>query len=649
MGALKDLSELSDDIDQVTDGRGIKMLWQLFATYFFFCKAIARDFVIGSMFVYYQNILRADTNVINNMTTAALAPMGIKTLWGAMSDAIPCLGYHKRFYIVWGVCVATTCVGLLLVMNGGIWGYAKDSEAPVGSTSMVAIVTILFFGFEYGQATVDSLTQARYTEVMKGIEKVKKDGNGAGIVSFVWFLINSCALISSWGNWLLIEGQQKILLMMAFFTGFPMLIPAMMNWISEKPAKSVCSPDCTKLTEHMGIFAMSMVLAFGSLGGAGLLIVLAGLEGDEKLERLTSFLIRAVYFLVLSAIFVMMAFWTLPWKIAAPAFYMFLCSSLRLFFSGTLQAWYIGPNYSKALETWGKLSPENQAHIDVSNFYCIKDGPAFPISMYQFVGSFVGAIAGTIGVFIFQKYIIHWNVRPAFWVTTLFSMVSTMLEIMILERWNHKLFGTDPLLDENRWVDQVFFVVGAQAIEKIIDMLDFMPCNILIGKLCPDNLEATIFAVLAGSQNFGTQLAKIFGSIFVDALGVTFRSVDVLGTDSKPVEEAGWQCPNPAPLAGFGIHISGLSIARITGGIILPAITIPLTFWLLPDRGLSDKFLDETETGTELIEQGGDVRVVRTLPSLGTLPRGMTNVSAATFVSMASLTRSLNYDGTHFL
>jgi hypothetical protein len=402
--------------------------------------------------------------------------------------------------------------------------------------------------------------------------------------------------------------------MMAFPCGIPMLLPAACNWLAEKPAATNCSPNFAKVVEHKGIFVMSMVLAFGALGGVALLIMQVG----------TMF--RAVYYGTLSTVFCVMSFRVLPENIAKPAFYMFLCSTLRLFFTGTLQAWYTGPNYNDGVEAYAKLSEQEKQTITVDDLYCIRDGPSFEVSYYQFVGNIVGAGAGTVGVFIFQRFIINWRVRPAFWITTVFQLFATCLELMILERWNHKLMGTDPLNKDHAWVDQLFFVVGAQAVDKIIEMLDFMPCNVLIGRLCPANLEATIFAVLAGSQNFGSTLARIFGAIFVELLGVNFNVAKM-------------DCRNPAPLADWGIGISGLGIARIVGGIVLPALTIPMTFCLLPDKMLNDNYLDENEG---VVETNVPLAALGTMPTLGTLPRGMTNVSAPTFVSMASITRSMN-------
>merc|ERR1719512_214508 len=486
---------------------------------------------------------------------------------------------------------------------------------------MVQIATLLIFGFEYGGATTDSLTQARYTELMK------KMGSPT-IVSFVWFLMNSCSLISSWGNLLLREGNWMVLLYFAIPAGLPMLVPAALNWLFEKPAQEFCKPDCKKVAQHLGIFVMSMFLAFGALGGTFILIFLPG-----------ETYLRMIYYLVLSTVFVLMSFYVLPWNIAAPAFYMFLCSSLRLYFLSTLQYWYTLPNrHYGQLDCIEAAIPYEDcsdiSFIDIK-YACIPDGPTFSTSYYQFIGNFIGAIAATVAVIIFEKIIVFWNVRAAFWVTTVFQMFSTMLEVTLLERWNHTvLFGTDPMDPNAGYVDQLFFLFGPQAVDKIIEMLDFMPNNVLIGKLCPPSMEATIFAVLAGSQNFGTNLAYIFGSIVVEGFGVNFA----LKTDLS------YTCVNPR-ISMFGVDglptLTGLSWARFLGGVVLPAFTVPLTFVLLPNKPLTDDFLDEEQAAPMAAEGGVDLTVNQDSVVMGSMPRNLKTVSTSSFVSMGGISKGL--------
>jgi len=588
MVGCDEITELKKGLDEVTDGQGWKVMTQLVLTYFLYCKAIARDCVVYTLYSYFAFVLRQNTSDINNYQTAALSPFGMKTLWGSMSDAIPCFGYHKRYYIMWGVCVSMTAISLLAFLFP-----PSQFEAEPASAGVAALVTILFFMSEYGNATVDSLSQAKYTEYMKLL-------NTPTIVSFVWFLIQFSGIFTSFGNLLIgadfwddVPGgdnlKYKILLYIAVPMGLPMLVPASMNWLLDNPAASFCSPDMSRVNKHRKLFILSMFLAFGALGGTMILIFSRQIEAAWENG---STIVRLVYYVGLSISYVPFSFWALPKIIAKPALYMYLCSSFRLFFTGTLQGWYTLRNEDGL--------PDNRNATSTNTEWCIRTGPGFSVAYYQFVGALVGAIASICAVFIFEKSISKWPVRRAFWVTTIFQMVSACIELMMLERAWHSVFGTKPGFANSQWVDQVGFMVGTQALDKIIEMLDFMPCNVLIGKLCPPNMEATIFAVLAGSQNLGANIARVFGGLAVEALGVEFQV-------GGPNDDFAFKCSNPfyslsswsvyddkpAEGAGFGLH--GLSIVRFAGGFILPFLTIPLTFWLLPDKLLTDDFLDDDE------------------------------------------------------
>jgi len=635
MGVFQDLEVLKRDLNKVTDGNGKKVLTQLFLTYFLFCKAMCRDWYLATAFPLYVRVLNTDGATFDVLYPASRAPFGIKTLWGSLSDAVPMFGFHKRFYILWGATVSTACIASMAYVaetcKNNPLGETDEEKFPCGPTGpegnktyyWATLLTMLIFMCEYGQATVDSLTQARYTELMKMM-------GTPTIVSFVWFLMNSCTMFSAWGNLLLQDGQWGVLLYLALPMALPFLVPAALNWLAEEPAQSFCSPDCEKVTKHRGIFAMSMVLAFGSIGGTVLTLTYPK-EG----------LFRGAYYAALAAIFFAMAYKVLDRKIADPALYMFLCSALRLFFGGSLQGFYTLSNTQQGIDACirdvGSGAHQYSAQECESlgfahewdertlpGYICIPGGPGFPIWYYQFFGSLIGAAAATCAVVIFEKVIVFWNVRAAFWVTTMFQILSSCLEISVLERANHQLFGTDPKLESSRLVDYSFFLLGTQAIDKIIEMLDFMPCNVLIGKLCPAGMEATIFAILAGSQNYGSQIAFVNGGIAMTSLKVDIK--------------ASGDCQNPTDnFAG----IKGLTLARIIGGIILPAITIPLTFVFLPNRGLSDDFLDEEE-GTELAAPGeAEFGNEPAPPTYASMPRGFSNISATSFVSQGSAARTL--------
>jgi len=571
---------------------------QLFLTYFLYCKAMSRDWVQNTFFVYYLQVLFASDAQTNIMYVVYSTPFGVKTLWGSLSDAMPCLGYHKRYYIIWGVSVSIVCGSLLAIL------YPEETFSPTNKAPMSAIVlvTLLFFGFDYGNATTDSLTQARYTELMKEMGKPV-------IVSFVWFLMNSCTLFSALGNLFIGPGSYKILLWPAVLFALPMLVPVSLNWLAEPPAKEFCKPDVAKVTKHKGCFLLAMFLAIGALGGSGLVLSTAEIK-DSDLKILLP------YYSCCGIIFIIASKFVLTHDIWGPAVYMFLCSGLTMYFFGTLQGFYTFRNqYGLPAGTKDPCNVTNPEPDCQS--YCLADSPGLTTSYYQTVGQFLGAVAAVIAVLIFDQIIVKWKTRPAFWITCVFKMGATILEVMIIERWNHKLFRTEPGHPDAAWVDKLFFMVGAQAVLKIVDMLDFMPFNVLIGNLCPPNMEATIFAVLAGSQNFGATIASMFGGVYTRWMGVVFSQ------DFKT-------CQNP-PVAWAG-GLTAFGVVRVMAGIVLPAITIPLTFVLLPDKPLAEKYEHPKDDEVELTAvSGAHDGTISTMP-IGESPmiqRSMSSIAGA--------------------
>ena len=48
---------------------------------------------------------------------------------------------------------------------------------------------------------------------------------------------------------------------------------------------------------------------------------------------------------------------------------------------------------------------------------------------------------------------------------------------------------------------------GKASITGTVYMMNFLPTTLLISKICPDGVETTTFAMLAGVSNFGQQVA----------------------------------------------------------------------------------------------------------------------------------------------
>lgn len=85
----------------------------------------------------------------------------------------------------------------------------------------------------------------------------------------------------------------------------------------------------------------------------------------------------------------------------------------------------------------------------------------------------------------------------------------------------------------------------------------------LTSKLCPKHVEATIYAILAGYQNFGQQVARTGGVYLMEALEVV-----------------------PERLDGGGCEFDGMPMLLLLSHALLPLLAVPMTFVLIPDSNM---------------------------------------------------------------
>jgi hypothetical protein len=108
----------------------------------------------------------------------ANTPWAMKGLIGALSDALPLCGYHKRGYIV-GACVV------------GVVSFALLAAVPFGADE-AKVCAALFFLATTELAVVDLLCEGKYAEMM-----VKHPETGADLVTWVWLSYHIGTLIGS--------------------------------------------------------------------------------------------------------------------------------------------------------------------------------------------------------------------------------------------------------------------------------------------------------------------------------------------------------------------------------------------------------------------------------------------------------------------
>lgn len=242
---------------------------------------------------------------------------------------------------------------------------------------------------------------------------------------------------------------------------------------------------------------------------------------------------QSLYALVASTGLCALSFICLSRQLAKANLYMFLTQALYFSTSGASDYWM------------------------TADHECVPGGPHFSYTYYSTFTSVVGSIFSIIGVALFQRTLSGWDFRPVFWVTTMIRIAASLADIVMVKRWNVTALGIS---------DQAFYLLGDAIVYQVVYTLDFMPGVVLTSKLCPKHVEATIYAILAGYQNFGQQVARTGGVFLMEALDVVPERLEDGGTG--------------------GCKFDGMPLLLLLSHTLLPLLTVPMTFVLIPDSNM---------------------------------------------------------------
>lgn len=193
---------------------------------------------------------------------------------------------------------------------------------------------------------------------------------------------------------------------------------------------------------------------------------------------------------------------------------------------------------------------------------CVPGGPAFSPSFYFAWSAMIGSIAGIAGVAAFQVFLSRTWFRRAFWTTTVLQVVAAGVDIVLVLRLNRRLGISDRL----------FFILGNSMLQETVFMLDWMPSVVLISKLCPRGVESTVYALLSGFANYGHAVASSLGALAIDVARIKTPPRGRCDFDNLP-------------------------LLLVVGHVVLPLLTIPLTWVLIPNARMTDDVLGASPPG----------------------------------------------------
>lgn len=437
-----------------------------------------------------------------------MLPFAMKPLIGMLSDAFPILGYQKNPYIL-----LTTMVGLC--------GLA--TIAASGFVSMdVRFLVLGLFCIMMMISSADVLTEAKYAERIRRVPE-----KGPDFITLVWLMVTTGGLMATLTLGHVLESFSPhyvyaICLIPAALT----LTPTVLNYLDER---RLSADEALAVRTHYFAQGELVVLVL-LVGAASILMMATGLLQRSVWVNLAVGLSSAI---VVSAAFLVL---TSPMigKMVTFGIIQHLCA-----FSTMGGVFYFFTN-----------GPEQYP-----------EGPHFsPMFMITIVGA-VGSLFSLVGFSLFNLCMKRWRYHSVFYTTNIAYAIGHGLAAIQFSRLNVKWGISDEA-----------FAISYAVVQSVTTSMLFLPGIVLMTQLCPKNVEATMYALLAGTSNLGTQIGGTVGAAVLTYLGVT-----------------------PRGATGESHKFENLWIAALISSFA-PVITLTILPWMIPNALQTERLMDENST-----------------------------------------------------
>jgi folate/biopterin transporter len=129
----------------------------------------------------------------------------------------------------------------------------------------------------------------------------------------------------------------------------------------------------------------------------------------------------------------------------------------------------------------------------------------------------VASIASLAGVGVYNFYLKATPLKTMFTWTALIGTGLGLTQLILITRLNRSWGISDEI-----------FALGDSALLTVLGQVSFMPVLVLAARLCPEGVEATLFATLMSILNGGSFVGSALGSILTKMFGVTSTNFDNL-------------------------------------------------------------------------------------------------------------------------
>ncbi|CAH9080821.1 unnamed protein product [Cuscuta europaea] len=137
----------------------------------------------------------------------------------------------------------------------------------------------------------------------------------------------------------------------------------------------------------------------------------------------------------------------------------------------------------------------------------------------EFLGrvKLVTSIASLVGVGLYNGFLKNVPLRKIFLATTIIGTTLGMTQVLLVTGLNRQ-FG----------ISDEWFAIGDSLIITVLGQASFMPVLVLAARICPQGMEATLFATLMSICNGGSVLGGLIGAGLTQIFGVTRDKFDNL-------------------------------------------------------------------------------------------------------------------------
>ena len=448
--------------------------------------------------------MQLDASTAARLVGFSRIPWQLKSLFGVLSDALPIGGRHRGPYML--------LAGLL-----GIVGSCSMAATPESKFSLFTAGLMLLFcnvNFAMPDVMIDATVAER--------AKVAPE-RAADLQALCWGSLGAFGIpIALVSGSLLESGGARLLFALAIFTSSATALPPLLGWLGEKPKPSGCAASrqlcrdlASTLPKRSVLMAATLVGCYSvSLGLFQLFVADTYPDEVAFATMVGNFVLCVALYLIMRRVDVVLAraviFPFLQGALTPRSDIIFDWSHSPSLTSSDERCWSAAEcaanvaaaaNATRAstmMDEWSEL-PCGWARS--------RGNPCLsPVAM-AYIGV-AGNVALVLGTAAYKSCFQTWRFRSIIALTQLLAVFASLTDWMWALRINLRLGLPD-----------VMFAFGEEVFIDAVDALSNQPFFIFAAKLCPNGVEASMFALFMGLSNFGSDAGQYLGASLLKSFG----------------------------------------------------------------------------------------------------------------------------------